>query len=556
MADKITIKIDGIGPVQVDAGFKDLSAEDQQRTVNEIHSAFMAKQEQPSMLDTAVDTAKSFGSGVVNAALDLAETPQMLGGLAAKGIEKGYSAATGQDLPENIVTGMQLGLGATPSPRGAVEAVAPIVDYETQTTAGDYGRTVGEFLPTALGGGTRAAISYGVLPALASETAGQMTEGTRAEPFARLAAAVLTPTGEKALMRLISPAGGRLDDQHVKAVELLAKEGVIPTAGQRTGQEATMYMEDATEAGRQLVETARENFTRAALKRVGIDSTRATPDVLQEATDRLSGIYANTIRAAESQAQKGDFKDAFKVVSKLRSNSTDGVPEAFNKIVQQVRRSVKNGKPMNGVQLQNAHSNMSALSTQGGPVGVAAREMKDFLEGLVSRGLPPEASQQWAQARKEWRNLFAVQKALEVGEAGKKGIITPQRLDVATRQIFGGKSNVMAKSELGELARAGSLVMKTLPNSGTQSRLKAAGQAASVGAGPTTGMGGLAMGLDPQTAAGVGVAGAFAPRAMNQFVASPLGQKYMANQRVGAGPNYFDDQLGLFRILSGYGLSQ
>lgn len=556
MADKIIIKIDGIGPVQVDAGFKDLSAEDQQRTVNEIHSAFMAKQEQPSMLDTAVDTAKSFGSGVVNAALDLAETPQMLGGLAAKGIEKGYSAATGQDLPENIVKGMQLGLGATPSPRGAVEAVAPIVDYETQTTAGDYGRTVGEFLPTALGGGTRAAISYGVLPALASETAGQMTEGTRAEPFARLAAAVLTPTGEKALMRLISPAGGRLDDQHVKAVELLAKEGVIPTAGQRTGQEATMYMEDATEAGRQLVETARENFTRAALKRVGIDSSRATPDVLQEATDRLSGIYANTIRAAESQAQKGDFKDAFRVVSKLRSNSTDGVPEAFNKIVQQVRRSVKNGKPMNGVQLQNAHSNMSALSTQGGPVGVAAREMKDFLEGLVSRGLPPEASQQWAQARKEWRNLFAVQKALEVGEAGKKGIITPQRLDVATRQIFGGKSNVMGKSELGELARAGSLVMKTLPNSGTQSRLKAAGQAASVGAGPTTGMGGLAMGLDPQTAAGVGVAGAFAPRAMNQFVASPIGQAYMANQRVGAGPNYFDDQLGLFRILSGYGLSQ
>ena len=317
-----------------------------------------------------------------------------------------------------------------------------------------------------------------------------------------------------------------------------------------------MYMEDATEAGRQIVETARENFTRAALRRVGIDSSRATPDVLQEATDRLSGIYANTIRAAESQAQKGDFKDAFRVVGKLRSNSTDGVPEAFNKIVQQVRRSVKNGKPMNGVQLQNAHSNMSALSTQGGPVGVAAREMKDFLEGLVSRGLPPEASQQWAQARKEWRNLFAVQKALEVGEAGKKGIITPQRLDIATRQIFGGKSNVMAKSELGELARAGSLVMKTLPNSGTQSRLKAAGQAASVGAGPTTGMGGLAMGLDPQTAAGVGVAGAFAPRAMNQFVASPAGQAYMANQRVGAGPNYFDDQLGLFRILSGYGLSQ
>ena len=65
--------------------------------------------------------------------------------------------------------------------------------YQPQTTAGEYARTVGEFAPAAMAGpgsiGRKAMI--GGLSALGSETAGQLTEGTAAEPFARAGGALV-----------------------------------------------------------------------------------------------------------------------------------------------------------------------------------------------------------------------------------------------------------------------------------------------------------------------------------------------------------------------------
>jgi hypothetical protein len=66
--------------------------------------------------------------------------------------------------------------------------------YESQTVAGDYARTVGEFVPgmAAPGGVAKNAVRYVVAPALASEYAGQSTQGTWMEPWARAIAALAT----------------------------------------------------------------------------------------------------------------------------------------------------------------------------------------------------------------------------------------------------------------------------------------------------------------------------------------------------------------------------
>lgn len=64
--------------------------------------------------------------------------------------------------------------------------------HEPQTTAGEYTKTGVEFLPAAVG--NRASLlrrgAQVAIPAIASETAGQLTEGTALEPWARAAAAV------------------------------------------------------------------------------------------------------------------------------------------------------------------------------------------------------------------------------------------------------------------------------------------------------------------------------------------------------------------------------
>ena len=93
--------------------------------------------------------------------------------------------------------------------RGLIEPVTGQF-YQPQTVAGDYARTVGEFVPGMLapGGVARNAARYVVAPALASETAGQLTHGTWAEPWARAIAALATGGVGAALGHL--PYGARV----------------------------------------------------------------------------------------------------------------------------------------------------------------------------------------------------------------------------------------------------------------------------------------------------------------------------------------------------------
>jgi hypothetical protein len=65
--------------------------------------------------------------------------------------------------------------------------------HQPQAVYGEYARTIGEFAPSALvpeGGLLWNAIRYGIFPALASETAGQLTKGSDAERWVRAVAAI------------------------------------------------------------------------------------------------------------------------------------------------------------------------------------------------------------------------------------------------------------------------------------------------------------------------------------------------------------------------------
>lgn len=76
--------------------------------------------------------------------------------------------------------------------------------YTPQTTAGKYAQTVGEFAPAALGGPESLAsrlVGRVVVPATASEGLGELTEGTGAEPIARIGGALLGAGGAAALGR-------------------------------------------------------------------------------------------------------------------------------------------------------------------------------------------------------------------------------------------------------------------------------------------------------------------------------------------------------------------
>lgn len=118
----------------------------------------------------------------------------------------------------------------------AQDAVRGFMDenlYAPKTTAGKYSKTAFEFVPgaIALGGGNLLmnAVKYGVVPGFASEAAGQATEGTNLEPFARLVGALLgsgiIPAGE----RLITPLPVSAERQMMN--QTLRNEGIELTGG-------------------------------------------------------------------------------------------------------------------------------------------------------------------------------------------------------------------------------------------------------------------------------------------------------------------------------------
>ncbi len=174
-----------------------------------------APQAAPEQPGAVADSFSSFASGVGRGAADLVGLPGTIGDILRGGgqwaMRKGYELGTGEapsqdggmverffagnpDLEAQMVGGGSSPLGGQNLRAGLSTVTGGATDYQPSTTAGEYARTVGEFLPGAMalgGGGVANALRYGVVPAVTSETAGQATEGTAVEPYARIAGALL-----------------------------------------------------------------------------------------------------------------------------------------------------------------------------------------------------------------------------------------------------------------------------------------------------------------------------------------------------------------------------
>jgi hypothetical protein len=147
------------------------------------------------------DAAKSFGVGVGRAGIQgaglLGDAREMIANGAQRAADyfaPGSAPNTGSKVSDFLSSNPLLGGPTSQQLQSAIEAyTGPF--YKPKTIVGDYAQTAGEFAPGALAipEGTLAAnaLRYGLLPALSSETAGQLTKGTAAEPWARTLGAIL-----------------------------------------------------------------------------------------------------------------------------------------------------------------------------------------------------------------------------------------------------------------------------------------------------------------------------------------------------------------------------
>lgn len=230
-----------------------ITAESSRQAYNALQQKLGGEPQQE--VSTAMDVAKSLGSGAVRGAIAIPETVEIAGrGLLRLGQEGlqalGYEKALGMDITEDLpvldtATGRVL--------RGLTTAD----DYQPQTTAGKYASTVGEFLPavaTGPAGVVRAAakkqavkdplkrtaslIGTATVAGLGSEAAGQATEGTALEPYARIVGAIATPSVANKTLSVFqkknatAPSISSLKSEKTAAYNALKSEGTGLTGTQ------------------------------------------------------------------------------------------------------------------------------------------------------------------------------------------------------------------------------------------------------------------------------------------------------------------------------------
>jgi hypothetical protein len=143
-------------------------------------------------------SAKAIGSGLVDAGVGMAGLP---GDASAFVLSMLPQPPAQQPLPGGLygkmVEYLNKARGALEPPtsdqiQGGIEHVTGSLDYQPKTPLEGLLKTSAQFAPAALApGGIIRRIAQTVIPAFASETAGQLTQGTQAEPYARAGFGIL-----------------------------------------------------------------------------------------------------------------------------------------------------------------------------------------------------------------------------------------------------------------------------------------------------------------------------------------------------------------------------
>lgn len=500
-----------------------------------------------SASDIAADVAKSAGIGVVKTGIGMVGAGGDLRDLASASLDK-----VGEKLGFDPSSIKKVAAAVAPYTPFAAIPYAPTSHdiqskiegltgefYKPKTVAGEYAQTAGEFAPAAIGGGggALARIGRALIPAATSETAGQLTKGTEAEPYARVAGALLSPMIPSAARRVITPI--QTSPDRAALANALRGEGIELTAGQATGSKPLQWMEstlgDLPGSGGRAAETQTrqgEQFTAAALRRTGENANRATPEVVDSAFNRIGHDF-DQLAARNNLHMDRQFA----------TDLTDNVRE-YNSLVPQSMRSPivenvvndlathagQNGGALSGEYYQALRSRLdraARTSAKDPQLSEALRGLRTSLDDAMERTLAttnPADLGAWREARNQYRNMLVVEKAATgAGSQTAEGILSPSQLRNATVNTHGRRNYARGDGDFAELSRAGEAIMKPLPNSGTAPRMYMQHMASAL----SGAAGGSIAGLPGA------IAGAAVPAVAGRVLMSGPVQGYLGNRALG-----------------------
>ena len=399
-----------------------------------------------------MDLLRSGASGVARGATELAALPDTVGG----GLDWVYEklGLIPEGARENV-----------PTVRGAIRGASSALtsggtDYEPQTTPGDYAQTVGEFV----GGGAGA--KPGILGGLLSEGAGQATEGTSLEPWARIAGGIAggiagTPRPTNAPVRNPNSAAG----QRAIAANELRKEGINITRGQQTNSPLLRRMEGTLDAP----DMQPERLTEIMLRRLGSDSRVATPQAMASIQDDVVKQMDDAIRGVDVVPSGGHAQAADAIATRYISNveTGDAVP-----IVKEIAAEIASVARKNSATplevLRRWRQDIGGLTVSSNDkTRRAAHALRSLIDDMTDRALTAAGRdadiQNLASARIKYRDFLAVRDAMTRASA-ESGVLSPTQLNQSFTRVMGRENvGIGRTTEAAKFARDAAAVMRSAP---------------------------------------------------------------------------------------------
>jgi hypothetical protein len=427
------------------------------------HDPFAAAAPAPQSID--LSSVLNFFKAIPHGALRGLSSAASAGGQAAQ-LEMGQPV----DVPDTETTAAALEKNVTG------ELAKPVGN------AGRYGSTVGEVLGNPASyvgaGGLPAKAALGTLSAVGSEAGGDLGAlvGPKTAAAGRFAGAILGGNAPRTAARIVTPLPS--NPTRAGLVNELVHEGVTPTAGQATGRPWLKWWEADLNPG--INERQGEELTRAALRRVGEDAPRATPDVVNGAFTRIGGDFD---RLSANNTLHADRRLGNDLVNTW-TNYANLVPESAPRADRRKHYSRLARRANRGRQWRPARASLSGFAlppVRRGPPNKrpasshmlfrTLRKRSTTTWRVASSGTIPRTSAAFERARRQYRNLMVVERAAAgAGEATPNGLFTPAQLAAATKAIHGKRAFVRGQGDFGPLARAAQGVLTALPDSGTSQR--------------------------------------------------------------------------------------
>ncbi len=378
---------------------------------------------------------------------------------------------------------------------------------------------------TAKAGGTAANVgktllAQPVIQGTAGSVGGattELTDNSLAGTGASMVTALSASGALGAAKRLARPIKDQMSRQAKTVVEAAEREGIKLTAGQATNSKTLRNVEAglaelplSASAQGQIYAGQRQAFNRAVLRKAGIDSDDAGPDVINKAYTSIGKEFDDLAARTEVSIDKKFFDDIDEITRKYANKLETTQSPLVRSLKDEFDgyRKFLNEKPfMQGSEFQRVSSELKELarsqvdgSWPQKTLYKYANALDDALErsfkttsptstgsqvsvngGLsgnrqvstqVNRGDQSDLLKQWKNVRNRYRNLLQIDKAVRGGDPTSEvaGDIPFQSFKSAVKS-FDQTGYSRGKGDFNDLSRIASLLQSSIPpNSGTAQR--------------------------------------------------------------------------------------